>query len=36
VTAAGKPFRKILYFLVLVSIALGILTGWLFPDFAAA
>ncbi len=31
--AAGKPFWKTLYFQVLVAIALGILTGWLFPDF---
>jgi aerobic C4-dicarboxylate transport protein len=29
--AAGKPFWKSLYFQVLVGIALGILTGWLFP-----
>ncbi len=32
-TAAGKPFWKTLYFHVLVGIALGILAGWLFPDF---
>ncbi len=31
--AAGRPFWKTLYFQVLVAIALGILTGWLFPDF---
>ena len=35
-TAAGKPFWKTLYFQVLVGIALGILTGWLFPDFGRA
>ena len=35
-TAAGKPFWKTLYFQVLVAIALGILTGWLFPDFGRA
>jgi aerobic C4-dicarboxylate transport protein len=29
--AAGKPFWKSLYFQVLVGIALGILTGWLYP-----
>jgi aerobic C4-dicarboxylate transport protein len=33
---AGKPFWKTLYFQVLVAIALGILTGWLFPDFGRA
>ncbi|MDP9414011.1 MAG: dicarboxylate/amino acid:cation symporter [Pseudomonadota bacterium] len=34
--AAGRPFWKTLYFQVLVAIALGILTGWLFPDFGRA
>ena len=34
--AAGKPFWKTLYFQVLVAIALGILTGWLFPEFGRA
>ncbi len=33
---AGKPFWKTLYFQVLVAIALGILTGWLFPEFGRA
>jgi len=33
---AVKPFWKTLYFQVLVAIALGILTGWLFPDFGRA
>jgi aerobic C4-dicarboxylate transport protein len=33
VTGAGRPFWKTLYFQVLVGIALGILAGWLFPDF---
>ena len=33
VTTAGRPFWKTLYFQVLVAIALGIFTGWLFPDF---
>jgi aerobic C4-dicarboxylate transport protein len=33
---AAKPFWKTLYFQVLVAIALGILTGWLFPDFGRA
>ncbi|HEY0148083.1 MAG TPA: dicarboxylate/amino acid:cation symporter [Allosphingosinicella sp.] len=32
-TGAGRPFWKTLYFQVLVGIALGILAGWLFPDF---
>jgi aerobic C4-dicarboxylate transport protein len=35
-TVTGKPFWKTLYFQVLVAIALGILTGWLFPDFGRA
>lgn len=35
-TMAGKPFWKTLYFQVLVAIALGILAGWLFPDFGRA
>jgi aerobic C4-dicarboxylate transport protein len=33
---AGKPFWRTLYFQVLVAIALGILTGWLFPAFGSA
>ena len=33
---AGKPFWKTLYFQVLVAIALGILTGWLFPESGRA
>jgi aerobic C4-dicarboxylate transport protein len=36
VTSAGRPFWKTLYFQVLVAIVLGILTGWLFPDFGRA
>jgi aerobic C4-dicarboxylate transport protein len=36
VTTAGRPFWKTLYFQVLVAIALGILAGWLFPDFGRA
>jgi aerobic C4-dicarboxylate transport protein len=36
VTSAGRPFWKTLYFQVLVAIALGILTGWLFPEFGRA
>jgi aerobic C4-dicarboxylate transport protein len=36
VTSAGRPFWKTLYFQVLVAIALGILAGWLFPDFGRA
>lgn len=35
-TRAGQPFWKSLYFQVLVAIALGILTGWLFPAFGAS
>ncbi|HEY0026598.1 MAG TPA: dicarboxylate/amino acid:cation symporter [Allosphingosinicella sp.] len=35
-TTAGRPFWKTLYFQVLVAIALGILAGWLFPDFGRA
>lgn len=34
--AAGKPFYRTLYFQVLIGIALGILTGWLFPAFGQA
>jgi aerobic C4-dicarboxylate transport protein len=33
---AGKPFYRTLYFQVLIGIALGILTGWLFPAFGQA
>jgi len=36
VTSAGRPFWKTLYFQVLVAIALGILAGWLFPEFGRA
>ncbi|MGS1015488.1 dicarboxylate/amino acid:cation symporter [Allosphingosinicella humi] len=35
-TRAGQPFWKSLYFQVLVAIALGVLTGWLFPAFGAS
>ena len=31
-----KPFWKTLYFQVLVGIALGVLVGWLWPDFGAS
>ena len=31
--AASKPLWRSLYFQVLVGIALGVLVGWLFPDF---
>ena len=34
--AAGKRFWKTLYFQVLIGIALGILTGWLFPEAGRA
>src|SRR5215217_6866087 len=34
--AAKRPFWRTLYFQVLVAIALGILTGWLFPAFGAS
>jgi hypothetical protein len=34
--ASGKPFWKTLYFQVLAGIALGVLVGWLFPEFGAA
>jgi aerobic C4-dicarboxylate transport protein len=30
---AARPFWRTLYFQVLVGIALGVLIGWLFPDF---
>jgi aerobic C4-dicarboxylate transport protein len=36
VASAGRPFWRTLYFQVLVAIALGILVGWLFPDFGRA
>src|SRR5215208_5097850 len=29
-----KPWYKVLYVQVLIAIGLGILVGWLFPDFA--
>src|SRR5215217_3438851 len=29
-----KPWYKVLYIQVLIAIGLGILVGWLFPDFA--
>ncbi len=32
-TGTSRPFWRTLYFWVLVGIALGVLTGWLFPDF---
>ena len=35
-TEAGRPFWRTLYFQVLVGIALGVLIGWLFPDFGRA
>src|SRR6516164_9642424 len=31
---ASKPWYTVLYFQVLVAIALGVLVGWLFPQFA--
>ena len=31
---AGRPFYKVLYVQVLFAIALGVLLGWLAPDFA--
>ena len=31
---AGRPWYKILYVQVLIAIALGVLVGWLAPDFA--
>jgi aerobic C4-dicarboxylate transport protein len=34
--AAKRPFWKSLYFRVLVAIALGVLTGWLWPDAGRA
>ena len=34
--ARRKPFWSSLYFLVLVAIALGILVGWLFPEFGSS
>ncbi|TFI59470.1 dicarboxylate/amino acid:cation symporter [Sphingomonas parva] len=33
---AGRPFWRTLYFQVLVGIALGVLTGWLFPKTGQA
>ena len=33
---AKPPFWKTLYFQVLVAIALGVLVGWLWPDFGAS
>ena len=35
-TGAGKPFWRTLYIQVLVGIALGILVGWLLPDWGRA
>jgi aerobic C4-dicarboxylate transport protein len=32
-TGTSRPFWRTLYFWVLIGIALGVLTGWLFPDF---
>lgn len=34
--AARKPFYRMLYVQVLIGLALGILTGYLWPDFGAA
>ena len=33
---SGRPFWTTLYFQVLLGIALGVLTGWLFPDAGRA
>ena len=33
---AGRPFWRTLYFQVLVGIALGVLIGWLYPEFGRA
>jgi aerobic C4-dicarboxylate transport protein len=33
-TSHRKPWYKVLYIQVLIAILLGILVGWLFPDFA--
>jgi aerobic C4-dicarboxylate transport protein len=33
-TTHRKPWYKVLYIQVLIAILLGILVGWLFPDFA--
>ena len=35
-TSADKPFWRTLYFQVLVGITLGILVGWLLPDWGRA
>ena len=32
--AAPKPWYKVLYVQVLIALVLGVLVGWLFPDFA--
>ena len=32
-SAGRSPFWKTLYFQVLIGIALGVLAGWMFPDF---
>jgi aerobic C4-dicarboxylate transport protein len=32
--AAPRPWYKILYVQVLIALVLGVLVGWLFPDFA--
>jgi aerobic C4-dicarboxylate transport protein len=32
--AAKKPWYSVLYIQVLIAIVLGVLVGWLFPDFA--
>src|SRR5947209_6474335 len=32
--AKGRPWYKVLYVQVLIAIALGVLVGWLAPDFA--
>src|SRR3954471_16465093 len=31
---AAKPWYKVLYIQVLIAILLGVIVGWLFPDFA--
>ncbi|PNG24286.1 cation:dicarboxylate symporter family transporter, partial [Methylocella silvestris] len=36
VTAAPKPFYKILYVQVLFGILVGALFGWLWPEYATA
>src|SRR3954471_20798170 len=31
---ARKPWYRVLYIQVLIAIVLGVIVGWLFPDFA--